>query len=168
MATVIGKPYPGPFRVDLDDVKDDLVDLPDGAMRGFRAEQEGIDGVTEELAKSMPAYGEDAGISPKVYARFIESTEKIEKLWKHELELEKALEVVRETRAKREHDRENDISMLVDSVKSTAQRTGDRALLAGFERTIKYNGQIAEKAAQTRRRNEEAKAQADAKDGGKG
>lgn len=165
MATVTGKPYPGPFQVNLDDVKDDLIDLPDGAMRGFRAEQEGIDGVIEELAKSMPAHGEDAGISSKVYARFLEGTQKIELLRKHELELQKILEVVRETRSKREHDRENDISMIVDSVKSTAQRTGDKALLAAFQRTIEYNGQIAEKAARTRRKNEEAKGER-GKDGG--
>jgi hypothetical protein len=153
MPTVTGKRYHGPFILSLEDVEDDLVDLPDGALRGLRTEQEGMDGVSEELAKSIPAYGEEAGISPKVYARFVEGTDKITKLRKHEAELEKALEVVRETRAKKEHDRENEISMIVDAVKSTAQRTGDKALTAAFEKTLKYNAQIAEKAAQTRRKN---------------
>ena len=161
MPTVTGKPYPGPFQISLDDVKEDLVDLPDGALRGLRTEQEGMGGVVEELSRSMPAHGEEAGVSPKVYAHFVESTGKIGALRKHELELEKALEVVRETRAKKEHDRENDVSMIVDAVKSTAQRTGDKALLAAFDTTLKYNAQIAEKAALTRRRNAESKPQGD-------
>jgi hypothetical protein len=159
MPTVTGKPYAGPFHISLDDVKDELIDLPDGAMKGLRAEQDGMAGVVAELANSMPAYGDEAGISPKVYARFVDSTDKLHKLRKHEMELAKALEVVRETRAKKEHDRENDISMIVDSVKSTAQRTGDKPLTAAFEKTLTYNAQIAEKAARTRRKNAAAKAE---------
>jgi hypothetical protein len=41
----------------------------------------------------------------------------------------------------------------VDVVVSTAERTGDTALLAAFERTIQYKRQIAVKAVQTRRKN---------------
>ena len=161
MATVTGKPYPGPFQIDLTDVKDDLIDLPDGAMKGLRAEQAGMDEVVKELARVMKDYGEEAGISPKVYAQFVEGTAKIDKLWDRELELEKAYEVTKETRAKKEHDRENHISMMVDSVKSTVKRTGDKSLLATFEKLIRYNAQIAEKAAQTRRENAEAREEAE-------
>src|SRR3712207_6751782 len=127
MPTVTGKPYTGPLQLSLVNVQERLTDLPGGAMQRLRTEQEGMDNVIEELARSMPAHGEAAGVSPKVYAHFVDSTDAIGKLRKHEIDLQKALEVVRETRAKEEHDRENDISMIVDAVKSTAQRTGDRA-----------------------------------------
>jgi hypothetical protein len=156
VATVTGKPYPGPFIFSLEDVRERLIDLPEGAMRGLRAKQAGIDGVMSELLTSVSAHGEEAGVSLRVYARVVDGTNAIDLLLSHEQALQKGLEVVRETRKKCEHDRENDISIIVDAVKSTAQRTGDKALLAAFERTIKYNGQIAEKAAQTRRRNADA------------
>lgn len=163
MGIVTGTTYSGLKKLDLTDVEDDLRDLPPGATKGMRAEQEGMVGVVDELARSVPLLGEKAGIPPKVYQRFVHATEVIGKLRTHEADLEKALEVVRESRAKSEHDRENDISMVVDSVKSTGHRTGDRALLAAFEKTIKYNAQTAEKAAKTRRKNEEAKAAEDKK-----
>jgi len=100
MATVDGPKYAGPFIIDLSDVKDDLVDLPPGAMKGLRAEQEGIDRVIAELEKSMPVHGNAAEIPPQIYQRFLERTARLERLRTHELELEKALEVCRESRAK--------------------------------------------------------------------
>lgn len=157
MKPIVALPWPGPFQISLDDVKDELVDLPEGAMQGMRSEQDGIDDVVVELEQSIPAVGDAAGVSPKVHQRFKAKTATIEKLRKHEAELAKALEVVRETRAKAEHDRENDISLVVDAVKSNAQRMGDKSLLAAFEKTIQYNSQIAVKAAKTRKRNAAAK-----------
>lgn len=153
MKSIAAMPWPGPFQYSLDDVKDELVDLPEGAMQGLRSEQGGIDDVAIELEQSIPAAGDAAGISPKVHQRFKARTATIEKLRKHEAELAKALEVVRETLAKAEHDRENDVSLIVDAVKSNAQRMGDQSLLAAFQKTIQYNAQIAVKAAKTRKRN---------------
>lgn len=153
MATVTGKPYSGPFIINLENVRDNLIDLSPGALKGLRAEQEGFPGVLEELARSVPTQGEEAGISSRVHARVVESTRTIETLAVHERELAKALEVVRETRRKLEHDREHDIGLIVDVVMSTAQRTGDSALLAAFEQTIHYKRQIAAKGVQTRRKN---------------
>jgi hypothetical protein len=156
VATITGKPYPGPFTFSLEDVRDRLIDVAEGLLRGLRAPKAGIREMLNELLASIPARGEEAGVPLRVYARVVENTSLIDLLWSHEQALEKAAEVVRETRRKHEHDRENDISIIVDAVKSTAQRTGDTALLAAFEKTIRYNGQIAEKAAQTRRRNADA------------
>lgn len=153
MATVDGKPYPGPYVFNLENVRENLIDLNPGALKGLRAEQEGLPGVLEELARSVPARGEEAGISLKVHTRIVESTATIGTLAVHERDLAKALEVVRETRRKLEHDREHDIGLIVDVVTSTAQRTGDTALLAAFEQTITYKRQTAIKGVQTRRRN---------------
>lgn len=157
MATVTGKRYPGPFIINFENVAADLIDLPDGALKGLRAQQDGLPGVLGELTRSVPARGEEAGVSTRVHARIVESTGKIDTLAQHERDLDKALEVVRETRRKLEHDREHDIGLIVDVVKSTAQRTGDTALLAAFEQTIRYKNQIPAKAAQTRRKNADAR-----------
>lgn len=45
----------------------------------------------------------------------------------------------------------------VDAGLRACKRTGNKNLLAPFEKTLRYNSQIAEKAAQTRRKNAEAK-----------
>ena len=116
----------------------------------------------DELGRSVPARGEEAGISPRVHARIMQSTATIEALAVHERDLSKALEVVRETRRKLEHDREHDIGLIVDVVVSTAERTGDTALLAAFEQTIQYKRQIAAKGVQTRRKNEAAEDEVEA------
>lgn len=156
MSRVIGKPYPGPFVFNLENVAADLIDLNDGALKGLRGEQEGLPGMLEELARSVPALGEAAGIPIRVYDRIVQNTDKIDRLAEHERRLDKGREVVHESRRKYEHDREHDIGLIVDVVKSVAQRTGDASLLAAFQKTIEYKNQIAAKAAQTRRKNEQA------------
>jgi hypothetical protein len=162
MATVTGKPYPGPFLINLEHVKDKLIDLPDGTTRGLRSEQEGFPRALEVLGRSVPVHGEEAGISPRVYTRIVESTATIDTLAQAEGDLGKLLEVVRETRKKLEHDREHDIGLIVDAVESTAQRTGDVALRAAFEEVIRYKNQISAKAIQTRRKNAATKDEAPA------
>jgi hypothetical protein len=157
MSTVTGVPYAGPLDISLHNVKGHLIDLPKNATQRLRTEQDGIDAVITELAKSVPIHGDDAGITSKLYQSFVDDTAVIETLSTHEEDLEKALEVVRETKAKKTHNRENTISQMVDSVKSTAHRTGNKGILGPFEETIRYNAQVAEKAAQTRRKNAEAK-----------
>ncbi|MBK9266470.1 MAG: hypothetical protein IPM54_42615 [Polyangiaceae bacterium] len=159
MSKVTGAAYAGPLEISLKDLDGHLIDLPKNAMQRLRSAQDGIDEVITELAQSVPLHGENAGITTKVYQSFVDDTAIIEKLEAGESELEKLLEVVRESRAKKVHNRENTIAQMADAAKSTAHRTGDKSILAPFEKTIRYNSQIAEKAAQTRRKNAEAKAE---------
>jgi len=72
------------------------------------------------------------------------------------------VEVLRESRAFYIDARQNDISLMVDAMRSRAQRRKDTSPLVPFEQVIKYAGQIGEKAAQTRKKNEQAKAEAEA------
>ena len=156
MSSIVAKPYPGPFEFSIANCQDDLVDLAPGEMSHLRSEQDGLDEVFVELAQSIPALGEDGGNLPKVHLRLLQANVSIDKLAAHEVILAKALEVVRESKAKKVHERENDIATVADTVKWTVRRGGDPGLLAAFEKTIKYNAQIAEKAAKTRRKNAEA------------
>jgi hypothetical protein len=160
MAVIDGPKYLGPVTFDLNDVKDALVDLPPGGMKGARGEQEGLDEVLTELATAVPGHGEAADVPTTVYQRIVDKTALLGKLRTHEAALEKALEVCKETRVKTENDREDDIGVIAKAVTDAAKRTKDSGVAAPFELTVKYNAQIADKAAQTRRKNAEAKADA--------
>lgn len=168
MATADGPKYTGPLIIDCTDLKDDLVDLAQGDMKGFRAEKPGIDKVTAELAQAMPAHGDAAEIPPVVYQRFLTRTERLAVLRERETKLEKLREVCRESRAKLENDREDDIGIMARAVQEAARRAKDPGIAAPFEATTEYNSRTAEKALQTRRKNEEAKAEAAKNEAGKG
>jgi hypothetical protein len=47
---------------------------------------------------------------------------------------------------------EQELSQVVDAVKSTAKRTGNKAVAAPFERSFRYTQQAAVKAVKTRRK----------------
>lgn len=159
MATIDGPKYTGSLTVDLASVQDKLIDLAPGAMKGIRAEQEGIDDVKKELAESMPGHADAADIPPQAYQRFLERTALLSQLREKERELLKLVEIVQETRAKTENDREDDISVIAKAAQKAAERKKDPGVAAPFEATIRYNSQIAEKALNTRRKNAEAKAE---------
>jgi len=157
MATVDGPKYAGPFSIDFSDVKDDLVDLPPGAMKGIRAEQDGIDAVVAELAKAAPESFDAADVPPQAYQRFVKRTAGLVRLRQLEIELAKAQEVIRETRAKMENDREDDVSVIAQAAQKAADKKKNAGIAAPFEQTIRYNSQTADKAAATRKKNAEAK-----------
>jgi hypothetical protein len=151
--------YTGALTIDITSLKDDIIDLKPGAMQRLRREKPGIESVLSELASTKSKH-EDAGISATVYGRILTRTQKLEVIREKSAIVAKMAEVLLESEVWLEHDRENDISLLVDSVKSTEHRTGS-PVTALFEDTIKYNGQFAEKAAKTRKKNALAAGAAD-------
>jgi hypothetical protein len=168
MATITGPKHPGPFTFDLSDVQAELVDLAPGAMRGARTEGEGMKGVVEELAEAMPAHGADLDVPGSAYQRVVDRTALLAKLRDHEAKLAKALEVVRETRAKTENDREDDISIIAKAVQGAAARKKDPSVAAPFEKTLAYNSRIADKSAETRRKNADEPDEGEGGNGGGG
>ena len=167
MATKTGSSYEGPVLIDLTPVKAQLVDLAPGAMRGMRAEQEGMPEVIQELGDCTQAQREAATVPEHVYQRVLSRTADLATIRDYEVKLAKALEVVTETRAKMENDREDDVAILAKAARETADKQRSMAVAAPFEKTIKYNGQSAEKAVATRKKNAEMKQQggADANNG---
>jgi len=153
MARIEGPKYSGPYVIDLTPLQDDLYDLPPTGMQGARGVQPNIEGVLEELATAIPKYGNDLEIHPDVYTRILAATARIPELTKAVTQLEKALEVAKESLVRVVNNREEDISEVgaKASDKGTRGKKGD--LLVHFERTIKYRSQIAEKAAKTRKKN---------------
>jgi hypothetical protein len=164
MANEPSQPYSGPLTVDLTVLGSFLADLNPGGMQRLRREKEGMDGVVAELARSVPGFGAAAGVSPDVYASFLATNDKIAQIRAARAIVGKLYEVLTESEVLQEHNRENEISIIVDAVKSMARRKDD-SILAPFEKTLKYNAQSAEKAAKTRRKN---LAEAEGQDGDSG
>jgi hypothetical protein len=162
MARIEGPKWLGPYVIDLTPNQDDLVDLAPNARKGARAAQEGVDAVLDELQKSMPNYGDDAEIHPSVYKRVVADTERIARLRARKIELSKAMEVVDESLGQAENNREDDLSTIGTAAEKLADKAGKTDLAAHFSLTIKYKSQIADRAAETRKKNEEAKAAAKA------
>ena len=148
--------YTGPFVVDASDHKSDLVDLPPGATQRMKREKDGFDLMYKELANAMPAQGAKAGILPDVYQRFVDRTALLDKLRQKREDAEKLAEVLRETEIALEHAREGDVAVMAKAIQTTAQHI-DATVQGTFENTLRYYSQIGDKAAATRRKNEEAK-----------
>src|SRR5690606_24220892 len=114
--------------------------------------QPGIDEVIHELETELPRRGAEAGIPDSVYKRFCQYTSHLEKIRAVKAPLEKLLEVVKESEIRYEHERENTISQMADAVRSTAKRQSNPGILAPFEKLLRYNSQLAEKAVKSRRK----------------
>ncbi len=151
MSTDHGLPYSGPLSFDLTALANLLVDQPSGATRGMCRDQPGITDVIHELADAMPAHGAAAGVSKEVYLRFLDSTAKLDLLRQHSAAILKIAEVLGETEATFENQRELALGQIIDAVKSTAKRTRNQAIVAPFEKAIRYRLQASDKAMRTRK-----------------
>ena len=146
MTTGTGQPYTGPLSFDLTAIAPILIDQPPGTLRGMRRDQPGIDDVIHELAGAVKSNGTEAGVAGHAYQRFLDSTEKLTKLRLNSAALLKMAEVLVETEATYENEREQALSQTVDAVKSTAKRSKNPAILAPFEKSIRYTQQASTKA----------------------
>lgn len=164
MSDTTGK-YTGPTEFSIKDEADILVDLQDNSLQGYLREKENIDGVEKELTEAMPTYASTAGIHPDAYAEFIKNGEHLSKIRKKKAEIDKAAEVLRESEIHYEDLRERFINRVAKNVDDVSRDEGKPALLAVFGKTLKYRSERAQKAAATRRKNEEAKAAAENKGG---
>ena len=156
MTTTIGQPYTGALKFDFTPVASILIDLPPGGMRGLRREQPGMPDVITELATAVSSHGAEAGVQEVAYQRFLDSTDKVKRVREKRLALLKIAEILAETEATYEDQREQALSQMVDAVKSTAKRNKNKAIVAPFEKSIAYTAQGADKAVKTRTRNKAA------------
>ena len=126
-------------------------------MRGLRREQPGLDNVIAELQAGVPVLGAKAAISADVYSNFEKTHALILKIRAARVLVDKAAEVLAESEAYYEDQRESDITLMVTAVRTSA-RVKDESILASFEKTLAYNAQSAMKAVKTRQKNAKAEA----------
>jgi hypothetical protein len=149
--------YTGSHNLDLVPLQGKLYDIEEGGLQGFRTDQSGFPSVVLILAEAMPQYGAAAGVPQDVYDHFVMCNDAVGAIDARLVIALKQVEVLRESRAFYVDARQNDIGLMVDAMRSRAQRRKDPALLVPFEQVIKYNGQIGVKSVQTRRKNKQAK-----------
>lgn len=153
MARIEGPKYAGPHVIDLTPHEAHLVDLAPNAMQGARGVQPNIEAVLKELAAAIPQYADALEIHPDVYPRVVTATAAIPAMMTNVAQLEKLLEVAKESLVRLINNREEDISDIGARALDKGTRGKKSELLAHFEQTIKYRSQIAEKAAKTRKKN---------------
>jgi hypothetical protein len=152
MAYVERTPFTGTLTLDLTPKKDLIFDLPPGVGRQLKGEKPGFPEVHGELNKSLPVHAPTLGLAAEMLTRINTTTTNIEDLRAALADVEKLVEVLNESVALHENDREADLATVVDAVRKTSRRLGG-AIEAAFEKTINYHSQIAAKAAATRKKN---------------
>jgi hypothetical protein len=162
MAKIDGPKYLGALKVDLTAMADDMQDIAPGGLKGARPEKEGLQDVLLELAQAIPAHGDAAEIHPSVYQRVLHANKGIAFLTESVLLQAKLLEVSRESLARLVNNREEDLSSIAKSAEDKGEKGNQPEMLAHFEKTINYKSQFADKAVETRQKNEAAKTEADA------
>jgi hypothetical protein len=151
-STITPKPYTGPTKADLDPILDIVIDLPKNGKKGLRREQPGIAEVLAELATAVTVHGGEAGITTDMYARVTKPTENLEKIRAMRLIVDKIAEVLDESEVYNEHLREEGLSVVCKAIRANAQSLGP-SITAPFQKTLKYNSQVADKAVRTRAKN---------------
>ena len=144
--------YEGPHSLDLTELEDDLVDLKNGSRQGMRTQRDGFPEARMELQQSVEANREAAGIPPDVFAHFLHCGDRLTHIDKKLALAMKQVEVLTESRAYYIHAEQTDLGLMVDAMRSRAQRKQDRSCLTSFEKTLRYHGQVGKKGALTKRR----------------
>lgn len=157
MAHVPASLFTGVLLIDATPVKSFLYDLAPGAGRMLKRAQEGLDDVLGELPTALTKYAATLGVSIEILSRVTTSTANIQVLNALLKDARKLVEVLEESVAYHEDQREAEFSQLAEAVKRTAARK-DPTVEAAFEKLLKYVAQVGVKAAATRRKNEEAAA----------
>ncbi len=146
--------YEGPHTLNLTPLQGRLKDLD--TCRGLRPDQEGFGHVKLMLAQVVPVDGAAAGVPQDVYDHFVMCNDTVDMIDQQLAIARRQLEVLEESRAFYVDARNNDLGLIVDAIRSRAQRRKDPSLLLPFGTLIEYHGQTAEKAVRTRRKNAEA------------
>lgn len=150
-------PQPGELVIDVTALKGFLVDLPPGAMQGMRTEQDGWADVVAEIVGNQAEHGDAAGITATDFARFQTLNEQYAQLVAYLPAVEKLVEILQESRANIDNQRQRLASAFAQSAELRAKASGgDTTLLAKYAKTRAYRSAVAEKGARTRRKNAEA------------
>lgn len=135
-------PNPPPdniFTIDLNPLKAFLVDLPPGATKGMRKEQQGWLDVCEEIVTNQPSYGDRAGITKTDFDRFVALNEQYAQILMVLPLLEKAKEILTESLAQTDNVRHKLATQFANSAEAHAKSEGgDPTLRTAYEQTIAY------------------------------
>ncbi|MDC3980740.1 hypothetical protein [Polyangium jinanense] len=133
-----------------------LVDLPPRARVGMCSEQEGFAEVVTEILTNQALLGDKAGITKSDIEAFQESNERVAMLDARLPAIKKLVEMMEETRALEDDKRQRQVNAFADSIERRAKTTGDKTLLAKYEKTRTYRSAVAKKGVKTRTKSAKA------------
>ncbi len=159
-------PVPGDLSIDASELASVIIDLPEGAMRGLRVEQDGLEEVLAEIFANQAEWGEKVGITSGDKLDLETLNVVIRRIDDFVPASQKLVELLLETRAKLDDRRQRLINAIAEGVERRAKSLDyGETLLARYQRTRAYRSAIAKKAARTRRRNaQESVVQSDAQE----
>lgn len=143
----------GNLIVDARGLAEFIVDLEQGKMQGLRTEQKGYAEVVTELVSNQRAFGEQAGITQTDIERLLELDRRVAQIDQYLPAVRKMFELLTETRAVSDDERQRLVSAFGQSVEARAKASRHPTLLAKYQRTREYRSAIANKGAKTRRKN---------------
>lgn len=142
----------GSLLVDARELEGQLKDLSHGSLRGMRTTQKGYDEVITEIVSNHPLFGSQAGITDDDLRRLEELSELVEKLDRYLPAVKKLHELLRESRAFADDQRERLVCALAGTLEARAKLDRNEAILARYEKTRAYRSAPGVKAAATRRK----------------
>ena len=146
-------PQPGDLKIDVTALAGVLVDLPEGEMRGMLVERDGFVEVLAEIVANQAQWGGKAGVTAGDFAELQQANDVLAKIGAYVPAVRKLLEMLEESYAKYDDQRQRFVYALASGVERRAKARDDGgALLAKYERTRAYHSAIGLKAAKTRRR----------------
>lgn len=143
----------GSLVVDIRALAGIVVDLPHGALQGMRTEQKGYEDVVTEILSNQRALGEKSGVQQSHIDRLLELNRQIEQIDQYLPAVKKLYELVTETRASVDDERQRLVRAIAELVEAHVKAIRDSALLAKYEKTRNYRSAAGFKAAKTRRSN---------------
>lgn len=152
-------PRSGDLHIDARPLESFLRDLPEGATLGLRREQEGMADVVQEITANQDKWGAKAGVTPDEVAGIVTKTTQIAQIRAYRPAVAKLLEMLDETEAELDDQRDTLIRSVAGSVDVKALLVGEE-LFAKYEKTRAYRSAVGHKAAKTRKKNAEAEAEA--------
>lgn len=158
MADPIKPAVIGALAIDCSALASFLLDLPPRALQGLRAEQPGFDAVVAEITAHQSTLGPKAGITQDDIARILLANERIAQIDAFLPAAKKLVEMLTETRAKLDDERQRQVHAAAGMIEGRARATGDKELLAKYEKTRAYRSAPGIKAAKTRKKNAQAAA----------
>jgi len=155
MAHVPRTAFNGTLLIDATKWKDILFDLAPGAGRHLKTPRQGISEVLTEVFDGLGQHAKALGLDADLRTGLQQKTETITSLRALHESAKKLTEVIGESIALLEDEREADLSSIAENVRRTMARK-DPSIGAAFEKLLAYVSAVALKAAATRRKNEAA------------
>lgn len=154
MANDPKNPVEGEFVFDASECAAYAVDLPPGACQGMCRTRAGYAGAVSELLANQAQSGSKAGIPEQDISDLLQANQQIARIDAFLPAMRKVVEMLEETRAMLDDQRERIVLNAAKAVDRRAKK--DKSLLAKYQATRTYRSEAAKKGAKTKAKAQKA------------